>query len=47
MGMLGIDRERCRRLQTEPPSLVKGANGLTANKNNNVVAFNRGMALAA
>ncbi len=46
--MLGIDRGGRRGLQAEPPSLVKGANGLTAN--NNIVAFRPArpaMALAA
>jgi hypothetical protein len=46
MGMLGFDRGGRRRLQAEPPSLVKGAPALTANKNNSVQAF-RPMALAA
>jgi hypothetical protein len=27
-----FDREGCRRLQAEPPSLVKGATAITANK---------------
>jgi hypothetical protein len=45
MGMTGFDRGGWRRLQAEPPSLVKGAPALTA-KNTNRVAFNH-VALAA
>ena len=33
MGMTGFDRGGRRRLQAEPPSLVKGATALTANTN--------------
>jgi hypothetical protein len=46
LGMLGFDREGCCRLQAEPPSLVKGAPALTANKTHRAPAF-RPMALAA